>query len=137
MYGNFYQPYAQPTTVPRVQALPPVQTPQPVQAEAPVQNAFKVIPVATPEEAAAIPTDFMGSTLIMPDFAHGAIHTKTLNPNTGAGVFLTFRLPEAPQAQPEIIFDPKAEIERLTAEITALRNEIESLKPETTEAKKK
>lgn len=136
MYGNFY-PYAQPTNVPRVQALSPAQPPQPVQAEAPVQNAFKVIPVATPEEAAAFPTDFMGATLIMPDFAHGAIHTKTLNPNTGAGVFLTFRLPESPQAQPEIIFDPKAEIERLTAEITALKNEIESMKPETAEAKKK
>lgn len=133
MYNPMYNPYAQ--NAMRASLPQPVQ---PIQTEAPMQSSFKVIPVATAEEAAAIPTDFMGATLIMPDFSHGAIHTKTLNPNTGAGVFLTFRLPEAPQIQPETIFDPKSEIDKLAAEIAALKEELEALKFEpAAEAKKK
>lgn len=37
-------------------------------------------PVASEEEARAVPTDFTGATLVLIDGAHNAIYTKSLTP---------------------------------------------------------
>ena len=56
------------------------------------QDAPNVIfrPVASFDEAKAVPTDFSGALTIMPDWAHGYIYAKALGDN-GAPVFRTYR----------------------------------------------
>lgn len=132
-YGGYYPQNNMRSPVPQVQpSLGIAQT----QAD-----PFKVIPVASPEEAAAVPTDFMGATLLLPDFAHKAVYTKTFNPNTGLPIFLTFKLEETSQAtvQPEPApYDAKAEIDKLTAELEDIKKKLAAIEPEPAqEAKKK
>ena len=136
-YGGYYPQNNMRSPMPQIQ---PVITPFAYQQEQAAQ--FRVIPVANPEEAAAIPTDFSGVPCIIPDFAHGAIYTKTFNPNTGASVFLTFRLEENLQANAQqpapAPYDAKAEIEKLTAELEDIKKKLAAIEPEPAqEAKKK
>lgn len=96
---------------------------QPEQVAQPVQSGVKVIPVASITEAQAVPTDFMGDTLLLTDFAHGCIYTKVLNPNTGAAIFRTFKLvADAPPVAVE--YDAKAEIDKLRTELAEIRKEL-------------
>lgn len=96
---------------------------QPEQVAQPVQNGVKVIPVASVTEAQAVPTDFMGDTLLLTDFAHGCIYTKVLNPNTGAAIFRTFKLvADVPPVAVE--YDAKAEIDKLRTELAEIRKEL-------------
>lgn len=136
-YGNYYPQNNMRSPLPQVQ---PAVAPQAYQQEQAAQ--FRIIPVANPEEAAAIPTDFSGVPCIIPDFAHGAIYTKTFNPNTGASVFLTFRLEENLQANAShpasAPYDAKAEIDKLTAELDEIKRKLAAIEPEPVqEAKKK
>lgn len=133
-YGGYYPQNNIRSPMPQVQ---PVVAPPAYQQEQAAQ--FRVIPVANPEEATAIPTDFSGVPCIMPDFAHGAIYTKTFNPNTGASVFLTFKLEENLQANAQpAVYDPKAEIDKLTAELENIKKKLAAIEPEPAqEAKKK
>ena len=135
-YNGYYPQKNMRTPKPQIQ---PVINPPAYQQEQAAQ--FRVIPVANPEEAAAIPTDFSGVPCIIPDFAHGAIYTKTFNPNTGSSVFLAFRLEENLQANAQPApapYDAKAEIDKLTAELEDIKKKLAAIEPEPVqEAKKK
>lgn len=97
---------------------------QPEQVAQPVQSGVKVIPVASITEAQAVPTDFMGDTLLLTDFAHGCIYTKVLNPNTGSAIFRAFKLTEDVPQPMAAEYDAKAEIDKLKAELVAIRKEL-------------
>lgn len=62
----------------------PMQTPM-----QPPQHIVR--PVASEDEARAMPTDFSGAPILMPDRAHGYIYTKQLNLQTGCADFARYR----------------------------------------------
>lgn len=109
------------------------------QVQQPQINA-KVRPVASYDEAKAIPTDFMGSLIIMPDTAHSAIYTKVLDQNTGASIFKAYKevpieVQEAPTMQtpppPTVpVYDAREDIAQLQEDIKTTRLEIANLKKE-------
>lgn len=96
------------------------------------QTAMRVRPVASYDEAKAVPTDFMGNMLILTDLSHGMIYTKVLDPATGSSIFKAYQLiPEqgpqmapipAPEQRPE--YDAKSEIEKLRMELSHLKQEL-------------
>lgn len=95
------------------------------------QTGMRVRPVASYDEAKAVPTDFMGNMLILTDLSHGMIYTKVLDPATGSSIFKAYQLlPEqAPQiAQPLTPplpeYDVKSEIEKLRSELLHLKQEL-------------
>lgn len=131
MYGVPGQPMQQsPNFVPQV----PSGVPQvPGQGNYPpsTQTAMRVRPVASYDEAKAVPTDFMGNMLILTDLSHGMIYTKVLDPSTGSSIFKAYQLlPEqAPQVTPapvpqEPAFDFKGEVEKLRAELNIIKHEL-------------
>lgn len=86
------------------------------------QNTVRVVPVASIDEAKAIPTDFMGTMLVMTDFSHGAIYTKVLDTNTGNPIFRVFKfMPEEALAP---AYDPRKDIEMLRAELNRIKTEL-------------
>lgn len=127
------------------QAMQPVQ--QPVQAQIQPQanqSQPNVIcrPVASEEEARAVPTDFSGATLVLTDTAHGKIYTKALNYMDGSALFNTYQLVQpqmAPtvetESAPAVEYAPRAELDSLRAELESLRAELEESK-KVTAAKK-
>ncbi len=140
-YG--YTPYPQPYRTPYGQpqmaqtqpmapqpVLPPTVQPQMVQSQ---QPGYICRPVASEEEARAVPTDFSGATQILVDAAHGMIYAKGLNYNDGSAVFLSYKLvqPAAgaphPTAQP-VEYAPMSAVDRL-------REELDDLKASLTERK--
>ena len=95
---------------------------QPQQA----QPGFMVRPVASPEEARAVPTDFSGTVTVMPDLPHGVIYVKALNYNDGTSIFATYKLDApAPQAVPEYV--TRQEFDGLRAEIARLTKGAENV----------
>lgn len=124
-----YNPYGlYPQNNMRTPVYPQIVQQQPMapqeQVAQPIQNGVKVIPVASITEAQAVPTDFMGDTLLLTDFAHGCIYTKVLNPNTGSAIFRTFKLVEDVPQPMAVEYDAKAEIDKLRSEIVAIRKEL-------------
>ena len=120
-YGLYPQNNMRTPVYPQIVQQQPMA--QPEQVAQPIQSGVKVIPVASITEAQAVPTDFMGDTLLLTDFAHGCIYTKVLNPNTGAAIFRTFKLvADAPAVTTE--YDARAEIDKLRSEIAAIRKEL-------------
>lgn len=111
------------------------------QAQAPAQPLARqeqpgVIfrPVASFDEAKAVPTDFSGALTIMPDWAHGYIYAKALADN-GTPVFRTYRTVDyapvqtsppqtAAEAVPAMAYAPLEELEHLREEVEALRQEL-------------
>lgn len=100
------------------------------------QDAPNVIfrPVASFDEAKAVPTDFSGALTIMPDWAHGYIYAKALGDN-GAPVFRTYRDVDYSPVQtpppqtvaapaPAVEYAPLEELERLRQDVNALREEL-------------
>lgn len=85
-YGYPYQPYQQ-----MQQGYPQQQSTQP---------QIVCRPVASIDEARAIPTDFSGNVQIFPDLAHGCIYTKALNYQTGAAELNVYRLYSEPAQNP-------------------------------------
>lgn len=66
----------------------------------PQQNAtqpgYIVRPVASLEEAKAVPTDFSGAITVLTDFSHGMVYTKNLNYQDGTSIFNCYRLDNSP-----------------------------------------
>lgn len=87
-------------------------------------SGFQVIPVASYDEAKAIPTDFAGNTLILLDLSHGMIYTKALDTSNGASVFRAYTAQEiAPNPAPSE-FDAKGEIEKLKKDMDRIQKEL-------------
>lgn len=107
MYGQaamYQNPYmGQPVAAPMPQQMP--QTTVPVAGNVAVQTAsqpgFVCRPVASQEEAKAVPTDFSGNMLVMTDLSHGAIYTKVLDPVTGSAQFAVYQRAGENTAQQE------------------------------------
>lgn len=121
--GSGYQPGGQ--------AQAPAQ-PQP--QNGPAQQPGVIFrPVASFDEAKAVPTDFSGALTIMPDWSHGFIYAKALGDN-GAPVFRAYRDVDSAPAQitpqpaaetaPAIVYAPMEELEQLREEVEALRHEL-------------
>lgn len=96
----------------------------------PNQPGLIVRPVASFDEAKAVPTDFSGALTIMPDWGHGYIYAKALGDN-GTPVFRSYRAVDAapaplPAAEPApaVEYAPLEELERLREEVKALREEL-------------
>lgn len=130
MYGVPGQPMQQsPNFVPQVPSGVPQGVSQGNYAPA-LQNRMRVRPVASYDEAKAVPTDFMGDLLVLTDLSHGFIYTKVLDPNTGSSIFRIYREVIEPAPQPEQpaapvpVYDPKAEIEQLRAELNGIKHEL-------------
>lgn len=106
------------------------------------QVGLIVRPVASYDEAIAVPTDFMGNILVLTDFSHGKIYTKVLDQATGSPVFRSYTKdpdpelmaqqtqtqPTEPAAQP---YDAKSEIDTLKAELLHIKQELGIDKEET------
>lgn len=112
----------------------PQPTAQPARQD---QPGLIVRPVASFDEAKAVPTDFSGALTIMPDWAHGYIYAKALGDN-GTPVFRAYRdvdlsvAPAAPQPPAEtartVEYAPLEELEQLREEVKALRDELAAAK---------
>lgn len=139
-YPNYYQPMAGaygpqpvygPYPVPNVQQ--PSAQPQPqVQAQTvqqPVmsQPAFVCRPVASVEEAMAVPTDFNGNVIVMTDLGHKYIYTKVLNPATGSSVFEKYRKEDDGQGHTEAPHEDKVPAVDYTPHFTALEERLDQM----------
>lgn len=134
MYGAMPQQMPQsPNFVPQAPSVVPTGVGQ-GNYPASTQIGMRVRPVASYDEAKAVPTDFMGNMLILTDLSHGNIYTKVLDPATGSSIFQTYqRVPESPpqthqqnfsNIDPIPSYDPKAEIEHLKMELNNLKHEL-------------
>lgn len=130
MYGAPGQPMQQaPSFVPQMSSGVPQGVGQGNYAPA-LQNPMRVRPVASYDEAKAVPTDFMGNLLVLTDLSHGCIYTKVLDPATGSSVFRVYREVTEPIPQPEHsitavpTYDPRSEIEQLRAELNGIKHEL-------------
>lgn len=150
-YGNYMPNYYQPMQnqpimnqpVQNVQQVP--QTNQAASVQQSAQSNFFCRPVASKEEALAVPVDFMGQPMFFPDLAHSVIYMKRFNTNTGAADLFEFHGQQA-QEEPSSTapsFAPldefnatKETIGQLKETILQLQNEIDQLKKPTGRAKK-
>lgn len=118
--GNGYQ-----TGGPAQYSQPPAQ-PQPSARTEQPGVIFR--PVASYDEAKAVPTDFSGALIIMLDWAHGCIYTKALG-DDGNPLFRTYRYDPpfaAPAAAPvpSVEYAPLEEVARLRQELEAIKQEL-------------
>lgn len=127
--GSGYQPGG------TAQAPAQYQQGQPGNAQ-PNQPGLIVRPVASFDEAKAVPTDFSGALTIMPDWAHGYIYAKALGDN-GTPVFRAYRdvdsrpaqaAPPAAEPTQSVEYAPLEELERLRQEVDSLREELTASK---------
>lgn len=91
------------------------------------QNNARVRPVASYDEAKAVPTDFMGNLLILTDLSHGMIYTKVLDTATGNSVFKAYQLVPEQITPPPVqtpSYDAKSEIDKLRNELNVLKKEL-------------
>lgn len=111
-YGHYYSP-------PMVSGAAQIQQP--------AEQQIICRPVASIEEARAIPTDFSGALMILPDLSHGMVYTKQLNFADGSAMFRQFKavVDEAPRAQVE--YAPASELEALRGDFATLRGDFEQL----------
>lgn len=131
--GSGYQPSGQVTAQPQQQS----------QAQ---QSGVIFRPVASFDEAKAVPTDFSGALTIMPDWGHGYIYAKALGDN-GTPVFRAYRAvdaaqaaepaPAAPVSIPEGTYAPMETVECLRCEVEKLRKELDALRPQAKETAEK
>lgn len=124
-YGGYnpVTPFAPPPAAPAVnQPTVPTQPSQPGQLP-----GFLCRPVASEEEARAVPTDFSGCTMVLTDLGHGRIYTKSLNYADGSAMFHTYqRVPEG-QVKPA---GPEWAPVSLVAQVDNLKSEVEALRAE-------
>lgn len=102
------------------------QSPAQTQGGAGQQPGLIVRPVASFDEAKAVPTDFSGALTIMPDWAHGYIYAKALGDN-GTPVFRAYRDVDSSSAQAGGYASQEA-LEQLRQEVNALREDLAEAK---------
>ena len=129
-----YQPQKQPIYQ---QYQPPMQAPQ-AQMQ---QEQFFCRPVASADEARAIPVDFSGKPMVLPQLNAGRIYVKMFDQNSGSAIFREFRMYEEP-AQ-EVIAKQSAaayaplgvvdQIRKLEETVAALQQELSGLKSRRTQ----
>lgn len=111
----------------------------------PNQPGIIVRPVASYDEAKAVPTDFSGALTVMPDWGHGYIYVKALGDNgiPVLGIFHDINaaknstpLPAA-EFVPAVEYAPLEELEQLREEVKALREELAAAKAPAKEAAEK
>lgn len=117
MQGNQYQPMNQPVPAQAAQQQPQQN----------VQSNFYCRPVASREEALAVPVDFMGAPMFFPDLAHNVVYMKRFNTNTGAADLFEFR-GQQEQSPPAPSFAPLDEFNAMKDTIDQLKAEVEKLK---------
>lgn len=127
---NQYQPMNQPMNQPVQQQTTPA-----------TQSNFYCRPVASREEALAVPVDFMGNPMFFPDLAHSVIYVKQFNTTNGTADLFEFhgqqKQTSAPSFAPLDEFNATKEtIGQLKETIFQLQNEIDQLKKPTGRAKK-
>ena len=112
---QMYQPYQQP--------LYPLQTQQP-------QEQFYCRPVASAEEARAVPVDFNGKPMLFPQLNAGRIYVKIFDPGSGSAIFREFRMAETEtEAQaPAVAFTPMSTVEQLSQTVAELQAEVRQIK---------
>lgn len=133
MYGQtamYQNPYmGQPVAAPMAQQMP--QTQAQMAANVPVQTAsqpgFVCRPVASQEEAKAVPTDFSGNMLVMTDLSHGAIYTKVLDPSTGSSVFDMYRKVTEDQGTQETVSVAPVPAVDYTPNFTAIEERLDQM----------
>ena len=131
-YGNYMPNYYQPMQnqpimnqpVQNVQQVP--QTNQAASAQQSAQSNFFCRPVASKEEALAVPVDFMGQPMFFPDLAHSVIYMKRFNTNTGSADLFEFHGQQEQTPAPS--FAPLDEFNAMKDTIDQLKAEIEKLK---------
>lgn len=90
----FYSPYfnQQPYNFGAYGGAP--ASPAPAAPQAPAQPGMILGRMVTSrEEAVAIPADFQGNPIVMPDFPHGKIYVKFFNVNDGTSSVVDFTAP--------------------------------------------
>lgn len=127
---NQYQPMNQPMNQPMQQQTTPA-----------TQSNFYCRPVASREEALAVPVDFMGNPMFFPDLAHGVIYVKQFNTTNGTADLFEFHGQQKQTAVPS--FAPldefnatKETIGQLKETILQLQSEIDQLKKPAARGKK-
>lgn len=126
VYGGYnpVTPFAPQPAMPAMNQ--PTMPQQPQQGQ---QPGFVCRPVASEEEARAVPTDFSGATLILTDLGHGKIYTKALNYADGSAAFYTYQrvqeVPGVPAPQEWAPASLVAQVDNLKSEVEALRAELE------------
>lgn len=126
MYQNYMQP-----TYPNAgwgqQTVQPVQTQPSTVVPTSGQAGFVCRPVASMDEGKAIPTDFSGNIIVMPDFPHNAIYTKVLNPSTGSAQFDTY-VKTSDEAEKEPTMVQYAVADDVNKAIADLKKELKELR---------
>ena len=121
VYGGYnpVTPFAPQPAMPAMNQ--PTMPQQPQQGQ---QPGFVCRPVASEEEARAVPTDFSGATLILTDLGHYA---------DGSAAFYTYqRVQEVPGVPAPQEWAPAS----LVAQVDDLKSEVEALRAELEKARK-
>ena len=131
-YGQQMQmPAYQQRPVYQMQMLPAYQPQQYQQAQPQQpQEQFYCRPVASAEEARAVPVDFNGKPMLFPQLNAGRIYVKIFDPGSGSAIFREFRMaePEAETQTPAVAFAPMSAVEQLSQTVAELQNEVRQLK---------
>ena len=127
-------PMPQPQQMQQVANMPKPQPEPPAQMQGQQGGQLNIIcrPVASMEEAKAVPTDFSGALLVLTDFSHGAIYTKALNYQDGSAIFRTYRLegyyaPPEPQIEKLPEYAEKKDLDALRERMDELSERIGGL----------
>ena len=119
----------------------PMNQPMQQQTTPATQSNFYCRPVASREEALAVPVDFMGNPMFFPDLAHGVIYVKQFNTTNGTADLFEFhgqqKQTSAPSFAPLDEFNATKEtIGQLKETILQLQSEIDQLKKPAARGKK-
>lgn len=115
---NSYQPPQSAFPYQPTNYLPQQQNVAQSQQTAP--QSFSVRPVASREEAMAIPSEFFGPGVLMPCLGQGTIFLKRFNTNTGSSDLLEFVYVQ-PQKKVEAEFVPMNLFQQLVQEVEQLK----------------
>lgn len=110
----------------------PMDATRPTQVQAPQQPMLLGRAVSDIAEARAVPSDLSGQPMFFPDLAHNAVHMKVFNPQTGAGDFYTFTLPQAQAKAPArpaaaVRYALADDVEAMQAQLQGLRDDVSRL----------